>query len=237
MHLDRDAVVATWRALGLGDRPPVLEVPDHGATLSARDAADHAALCGLRARGLARTGPHGIPVPIADLADALRVLDRPEVTVDLRSWEPEARGWYAAVAGELVVVVEAGPDHAWTLDVAARPPADPVSALALLVLARLPDEPPLPGVAMTVPPDVLFAGASARRLPPAVGTRLESLRSEPPRRRLQLGATLHPSRRRVGPVTAVDSVDGRALVEIDDDTVRVRPADRAAIARALSRSA
>ncbi|MEJ2867268.1 ESX secretion-associated protein EspG [Actinomycetospora sp. OC33-EN08] len=237
MHLERDAVVAAWRHLGLGDRPPLLEVPDHGTTLSARDAADHAALCGLRRRGLARTGPDGGPVPVADLADALRVLAHPEVDVDLRCWAPDPTGWFAAVAGELAVVVEPGPDHRWTLDVTARPPAatsaELVADLARSLLARLPDVRPLPGTALTVPADVLFAGAPTHRLPPAVGNRLASLRAEPPRRRMQLGAHVR-SRRRVGPVTAVDAAEGRMLVEVEGEVVRVRPADRAAIARALA---
>ncbi len=78
LRLDRDAFLAAWRHLRLGDRPPLLEVPDHAATLSARDAADRAALAALHTRGLARTGPPGTPpVPIGDLADALTVLARP----------------------------------------------------------------------------------------------------------------------------------------------------------------
>ncbi|GAA4848053.1 hypothetical protein GCM10023201_44950 [Actinomycetospora corticicola] len=236
LHLERDAVVATWRHLRLGDRPPLLDVPDHGATLSARDAADHAALCGLRGRGLAVTGPAGAPVPTGDLADALRVVDRPEVDVDLRCWDPDARGWFAAVSGELTVVVEPQPDHAWTVDLVSRPPgtdaADLVVALARVVLARAPEERPS-GTAMTVPADALFAGAPTHRLPPAVGTRIAALRAEPPRRRMQLGARV--ARRRIGPLTVVDGVEGRALVELDGDAVRVRPADRLAVARELAR--
>jgi hypothetical protein len=238
IHLDRDAVVAIWRHLRLGDRPPLLDVPDHGPTLSARDAADHTALCGLRGRGLARAGPAGLPVPCADLADALRVLDGPEVDVDLRCWDPDQRGWFAAVAGELTVVVEPDRDHGWTLDLVSRAPGSSpgelVEALARLVLARAPDERPT-GTTLTVPADVLFAGAPTHRLPPAVGKRVAALRAEPPRRRMQLGARV--SRRRVGPLTVVDAAEGRTLVERDGDTVRVRPADRLAIARELARRA
>lgn len=238
IHLDRDAVVATWRHLQLGDRPPLLDVPDHGSTLSARDVADHTALCGLRGRGLARMGPAGRPVPVADLADALRVLDGPEADVDLRCWDPDPRGWFAAVSGELTVVVEPDPDHAWTLDLLSRPPggtpADLVEALARLVLARAPEERPT-GTTLTVPADVLFAGAPTHRLPPAVGKRIAALRAEPPRRRMQVGARV--SRRRVGPLTVVDAAEGRTLVEQEGDTVRVRPADRLAIARELARRA
>ncbi|WP_433801643.1 ESX secretion-associated protein EspG [Actinomycetospora sp. CA-084318] len=236
LHLERDAVVATWRHLHLGDRPPLLDVPDHGATLSARDAADHAALCGLRGRGLARTGADGAPVPVADLADAFRVIARPEVDVDLRCWDPDLHGWFAAVAGELTVLVETAPDHAWTVDLASRPPAADaaglVEALARLVLTRAPEERPR-GTALTVPADVLFAGAPTHRLPPAVKKRIAALRAEPPRRRLQLGARV--SRRRVGPLTVVDAAEGRTLVERDGDTVRVRPADRVLVARELAR--
>lgn len=229
--LARDEIVAAWRHLGLGDRPPLLDVPDHGATLSARDAADHTALCGLRDRGLAQPDAAGSPVPEPDLADALRVLDCPEVDVDLRCWEPEPRGLVAAVAGELTVVVEARPDHAWTLDLLSRPPGDLVTALARLVLTRLPDERPAPA-ALDVPAAVLFAGAPTHRLPPAVGTRVAALRAEAPRRRLQLGARV--GARRVGPLTAVDAHEGRALVELDGDQARVRPTDRFALARELA---
>ncbi|WP_157647599.1 ESX secretion-associated protein EspG [Actinomycetospora chiangmaiensis] len=236
--LSRDEVVAAWRRLGLGDRPVLIDVPDHGATLPDRDAADHAALHGLRDRGLADGAEVGAPVPVADLADALRVLERPEVDVDLRCWDPEPRGFLAAVSGELTVVVETRPGHAWCLDLVARPPGtgapDLVAALARLVLTRLPDERPT-GTAMEVPTDVLFAGAPTHRLPPAVGKRIEALRAEPPRRRLQLGA--RAGRRRVGPLTVVDGAEGRALVELDGDTVRVRPADRVAIVRELARRA
>ena len=235
LHLERDAVVAVWRHLRLGDRPPLLDVPDHGATLSARDAADHAALCGLRGRGLARTGPDNAPVPVADLAEAMRVLNRPEVAVDLRCWDPDPRGWFAAVAGELTVLVETSSDHAWTVDLTSRPPADDatglVEALARLVLTRAPEERPR-GSALTVPAAVLFGGAPTHRLPPAVGTRIAALRASPPRRRLQVGA--HVGRRRVGPVTVVDAAEGRTIVERDGDEVRVRPADRVAIARELA---
>jgi hypothetical protein len=248
LRLDRDAFLAAWRHLRLGDRPPLLEVPDHGATLSARDAADRAALAALRTRGLARTGPPGTPpVPVGDLADALAVLARPEVDVDLRCWEgPSAapRHCHAAVSGQLAVVAEPDADRrGLVLDLASRPagattPGALVGLLAAGALARLPDEPPLPGVPMTVPAAALFGDRPLHDLPPAVAHRLTALRADPPRRQVQLGAAVYGSgRRRVGPLTVVDAAAGRMVVDVTGGRARVVPSDRAGLARELARRA
>ncbi|HEY2192465.1 MAG TPA: ESX secretion-associated protein EspG [Actinomycetospora sp.] len=246
LRLDRDAFLAAWRHLRLGDRPPLLEVPDHGATLSARDAADRAALAALHTRGLARTGPPGTPpVPVGDLADALAVLARPEVDVDLRCWEgPSAvpRHCHAAVSGQLAVVAEPDADRrGLVLDLASRAagaatPGALVGLLAAGALARLPDEPPLPGVAMTVPAAALFGDRPLHDLAPAIAHRLAALRAEPPHRQMQIGAAVHRhGRRRVGPVTVVDAPAGRMVVEVAAGTARVVPTDRAELARELAR--
>ena len=218
VRLPRGAVVALWRRLRLGDRPALLDLPDHGDTLAERDAADRAALTELHHRGL------------DDLADALQAIARPEADVDLRCWDPDPHGWFAAVAGELAVVVEPD-DDGWALDVGPRPAGGLVRALALRVLDRLPDEPPAPG-AFDAPTDALFGDG---RAPAAAATRLENLRAAPPRRRMQLGAGVHEAghRRRIGPVTVVDATPGRMVVEVRGDTVRVRPGDRTAIVGTL----
>ena len=220
VRLPRAAVIALWRRLRLGDRPALLDLPDHGATLAERDAADREALAELHHRGL------------DDLADALAVLARPEVDVDLRCWDPDLRGWFAAAAGELAVVVEPD-DDGWTLDVGPRPAGGLVRALALRVLDRLPDEPPAPG-AFDAPADALFGDG---RAPPATAARLENIRAAPPKRRMQLGAGVHEAghRRRVGPVTVVDTTLGRMVLEVHGHTVRVRPGDRTAIVGTLLR--
>lgn len=221
VRLPRAGVVALWRRLQLGDRPALLDLPDHGATLGERDAADRAALAELHDRGL-----------LDELADALAALARPEVDVDLRCWDPDPHGWFAAVAGELAVVVEPD-DEGWTLDVGPRPDAPTVRALALRLLARLPDEPPSPE-AFDAPAAALFGDG---RPPPAAAQRITDLRADPPRRRIQLGAGVHEAgrRRRVGPVTVVDARPGRVIVDLDGTTVRVRPGDRAAIVGTLLR--
>jgi hypothetical protein len=249
LRLDRDAFLAAWRHLRLGDRPPLLEVPDDAVTLSARDAADRAALAALQTRGLARTGPPGTPpVPVGDLADALTVLARPEVDVDLRCWEGPAavaRHGHAAVSGQLAVAVEPDVDRGGlVLDLLARTPdartdGAVVGLLAAGLLARLPDEPALPGVPMTVPAAALFGGRPLHGLAPAVAHRLAALRADPPRRQVQIGATRHraPGRRRVGPLTVVDSTAGRMVVDMAGGQARIVPTDRVGIARELARRA
>ncbi|MCD2194067.1 ESX secretion-associated protein EspG [Actinomycetospora endophytica] len=249
LRLDRDAFLAAWRHLRLGDRPPLLDVPDHGATLSARDAADRAALAALQTRGLARTGGPGTPpVPIGDLADALAVLARPEVDVDLRCWDGPsavARHGYAAVSGQLAVVVEPDADRGGlVLDLASRgasatTPGAAVGVLAAGLLARLPDDPALPGVPMTVPAAALFGDRPVHDLAPAVAHRLAALRADPPRRQMQLGAALYrgAGRHRVGPLTVVDTVAGRIVVEVVGSDAHVVPADRVRIAHEIQRRA
>jgi hypothetical protein len=247
LRLDRDAFLAAWRHLRLGDRPPLLDVPDHGATLSARDAADRAALAALHTRGLARTGAPGAPpVPIGDLADALTALARPEVDVDLRCWDgpsATARHGHAAVSGQLAVVAEPDVDRGGlVLDLASRGvgaagPGAVVRALAAGLLARLPDEPALPGVPMTVPAAALFGDRPLHDLPPALAHRLAALRADPPRRQMQIGAARYggAGRHRVGPLTVVDTVAGRMVVEIVGHDAHVVPADRAGVAHELGR--
>lgn len=243
LRLDRDAFLAAWRHLRLEDRPPLLDVPEHSATLSARAAADRAALAALHTRGLARTGAPGAPpVPIGDLADALTALARPEVEVDLRCWDGPSvttRHGHGAVSGQLAVLAAPDDDGGLVLDLAPRPAGAGVSGavagLAAGLLARLPDEPALPGVLMTVPATALFGDRSVRDLAPAVAHRLEALRADPPLRRLQIGAACHrgAGRHRVGPLTVVDTVAGRIMVEVTGADARVVPADRARVAHEL----
>jgi hypothetical protein len=247
LRLDGDTFLAAWRHLRLGDRPPLLEVADHAATLSARAAADRAALAALQTRGLARTGPPGTPpVPIGDLADALTVLARPEIEVDLRCWEgPDvvARHGYAALSGQLAVLAHREADRdGLVLDVASRAPgaATPAAVVGLLaagLLARLPDEPALPGIPMTVPAAALFGDRPLHDLAPALAHRIAALRAAPPRRQMQLGAAVHDGsrRRRVGPLTVVDATAGRMVVDVTGPHARVVPADRAGVARELAR--
>ncbi len=107
------------------------------------------------------------------------------------------------------------------------------------MLARLPDEPALPGVPMTVPAAALFGDRPLHDLPPAIGHRLAALRADPPRRQVQIGASLHRAsgRRRVGPLTVVDSVAGRLVVEVAGTEARIVPSDRVGIVRELARRA
>jgi hypothetical protein len=129
------------------------------------------------------------------------------------------------------------------LDLVARTPdartdGDVVALLAAGLLARLPDEPALPGIPMTVPAAALFGDRPLHGLAPAVAHRLAALRADPPRRQVQIGATCHRgARRRVGPLTVVDAVAGRMVVEVANGEARIVPADRVGIVRELARRA
>lgn len=70
---------ALWRALDLGDKPLLLDIPEHSRTLDDRDRQDSQAWEELRTRRLVDArGPR------PELADALGALARPAAEVDLR---------------------------------------------------------------------------------------------------------------------------------------------------------
>lgn len=238
-HLDAGQYTALWRRLGLGEKPVLLDTPDHGDTYAARDAADAAAL--ERARDAGWVDHHGDVHP--DLADALAVLRAPRHELDARVRSGRERTVrLAGTRGELDVVAGLGPDGG--LVVHAGPPGDLAGAL----LRDLPAAPALPGVALDVPADAVLGvpdpDERRRRLraagvAPSAVERLRALWADPPRRLLQCGAARRDDagrrHRAVRVLTVVDAVPGRVLVHHDRATGRVAfvPLGAAAFSREL----
>ncbi|MGH8920167.1 MAG: ESX secretion-associated protein EspG, partial [Actinomycetes bacterium] len=129
---------------GLGDKPLLLDVPDHGATLDERDRLDIQAWEQLRARRLVEARR-----PRPEVEDAFGALARPTVEADLRMMTgpgQEVRV-LACAAGMVGVVAVAG---AGAVDLH---PARP-SGLADALLAYVPDHRPAAGNAVTIPAEL-----------------------------------------------------------------------------------
>ena len=148
--LQHDEYTVLWRRLGLGDKPVLLNTPDHGATLSERDVIDGWAWERLRGRGLVDRGR-----VVPDLADTLAALARPSVQADLRlrSGPDRERRVLACASGMVGAVAEATPAG---VDVQAVPP----SGLAEGLLRALPVRPAVRGNAILMPGELLRNGLS-----------------------------------------------------------------------------
>jgi hypothetical protein len=240
-HLDTAQYLALWRRLGLGRRPLLLAVLDHGRTYAERDALDTAALRRLAEQGLLDAS--GAPAPA--LADALAVFAAPAREVDVRLVTTGAPplGVVAATRGGLGVV-------AWLTERGLRlDPADardPAGAL----LARHPDAPPAAGVPMSLPADALHGEGlttdeRARRLrragvPPHHVARLRAMWAAPPLRAATFGVAVRDAEgvRRRGPrvLTVLDTVTGRIALAPDPSGahVVVRPIDRSRLRAELA---
>jgi hypothetical protein len=234
VYLDRGQYLALWRRLGLGERPLLLSVLDHGRTWAERDALDADALGRVAAQGL--LDATGAPVPA--LADVLAVLAAPAREVDVRVLVEGAppHGIVAATRGALGVVARLTGDRGLRLEPA--DPHDPAGAL----LAGLPDVPAAPGVPMSLPAralvgDGLSLDERARRLRRAGVSghhvaRLREMWAAPPARLATFGVAVRDAAgvRRRGPrvVTVLDTVSGRIAIGPDASSARVvvRPIDR-----------
>lgn len=149
--LQQDEFTVVWRRLGLGDKPVLLNTPDHGDTLSERDAIDDRAWERLRGRGLVDRER-----VVPGLADTLAALARPSVQADLRlrSGPDAERRVLACASGMVGAVAEATPGG---VDIEAVPP----SGLAEALLRALPVRPAVRGNAILLPEELLRDGLSA----------------------------------------------------------------------------
>lgn len=232
-RLDVGQYLALWRRLGLGSRPAVLHVLDHGRTYGERDALDAAAWGRLADQGL--LDHRGDPDP--GLADALEVLARSasELDVVVQADGCEPRAALAAARGTLGLVARL--DDGGLL-LATTDPHDLAGAL----LARLPDVPSVPGVALSLPADALFgpgltldershrlrrAGVPAHHV-----ERLRALWARTPDRAMTFGVTARDAdgvpRRGPRTVTVLDTAAGRVAWGLDATGRRVvaQPLDR-----------
>lgn len=233
-YLDRGQYLTLWRHLGLGPRPVLLSVLDHGRTYAERDALDAAARDRLAAQDLL----DGSGVPDPALADMLGVLAAPAREVDVRvlSESGAPQQMVAGARGALGVVAWLTDDHGLRLE-----PADPHDPAAAL-LARLPDPPPAPGVPMSLPAAALLGDGvgpeeRARRLRRAGVSahhvqRLRAMWAAPPARMATFGVAARDAdgMRRRGPrvVVVLDTASGRVAVAPHASGARilVRPTDR-----------
>lgn len=133
-----------WRRMELGDKPLLLNVPDHGATLDERDRLDNQAWEQLRARRLVEARR-----PRPEIEDALGALARPTVEADLRMMTgPDREIRVLACAAGMVGVVAVP-----TADAVDLLPARP-SGLAEALLAHVPDHQRAAGNAVTIPAEL-----------------------------------------------------------------------------------
>jgi len=207
---------ALWRRMELGDKPLLLNLPDHGATLDERDWLDNQAWEQLRARRLVEARR-----PRPEVEDALGALARPTVEADLRMLtgpDQEVRV-LACAAGMVGVVAVPGTDG---VDLRhARP-----GGLAEALLVHVPELQRAPGNAVTIPAE-LAAGDGLRA--DTELTRLEraGLRSDEARqvrrllsgsvlRRFKIGAAardrLGRRHRAPGVVSVLDTEHGRVQI-------------------------
>lgn len=242
LHLDAGQYTVLWRRLGLGEKPVLLDTPDHGVTYSARDAADAAAWARLVAEGLVDDAGRVRP----DVADALAVLRCPVRELDVRIRSDGPRILRTAVArGELGVV--AGLDADAGLHLRVHPGAQHPEALAAALLLDVPAGRPLPGATLSVPATVRGRDAAARRrslrthgVPDATADRLAAVWAEPPRRSMRFGGTWRDTtgrRRHPEVLTVLDTAPGRVLVRRAADRVEFRPVDRGALHAEVARLA
>ncbi|MGH3940351.1 MAG: ESX secretion-associated protein EspG [Pseudonocardiaceae bacterium] len=135
---------ALWRWMDLGDKPLLLNVPDHGATLDERDRLDNQAWEELRARRVVEARR-----PRPEVEDALGALARPTVEADLRMITGPGREVrvLACAAGSVGVVAIP------RVDAVELRPARP-SGLAEALLAHVPEHPRAPGNAVLIPAEL-----------------------------------------------------------------------------------
>jgi len=241
-HLDAGQYTVLWRRLGLGEKPVLLDTPDHGITYAARDAADAAAWARLVAEGLVDAHDR----VRTDVADALAVLRSPHRELDVRIRTAGAASLRTAAArGELGVVAGVDRDHALHLRV--HPGAHRPAHLASALLLDVPVVPALPGVALSVPATVRGADAAERRrsmrshgVPRVAAERLAALWAEPPLRILRFGgAWIDATGRRRHPevLTVLDTAPGRVALRRTGERVEFRPLDRTTLHAEVARLA
>lgn len=132
---------ALWRALGLGDTPLLLDVPEHSWTLEDRDRQDSQAWEELRTRRLVDArGPR------PELADALGALARPAAEVDLRMLTGPAQQLrvLACAAGLVGIVAVPGSGIVDLLPIRR-------TELPEALLAYVPEHPRAAGEAVSIP--------------------------------------------------------------------------------------
>ncbi|MCP2262154.1 EspG family protein [Streptoalloteichus tenebrarius] len=206
-----------WQDERLGDKPNPLSCPSPGATYEERAELERTAWAELEQVGLARHGRAD-----EDLVEALHLVRRP--AVELFGWvNGEGGHWslLAAAAGPSAVLAVFAND---TLEL--HPVR--VDALAEVVVSALPEVAPARGHALSVPVDAVSGprddGESGSFLHHAAGggggpevTRFRQVMSAERRGVAQLYAAVRDSygqRRRVDrPLTVLDTVDGRWLVQ------------------------
>ncbi|MGQ0774323.1 MAG: ESX secretion-associated protein EspG [Pseudonocardiales bacterium] len=222
---------ALWRRMELGDKPPLLNLPDHGATIDERDWLDNQAWEQLRARQLVEARR-----PRPEIEDALGALARPTVEADLRMLTgPDQEVRVLACAAGMVGVV-AVPDA----DAVDLWPARP-SGLAEALLVHVPELQRATGNAVTIPAE-LAAGDGLRA--DTELTRLEraGLRSDDARqvrrlltgsvlRRFKIGAAardrLGRRHRAPGVVSVLDTEHGRVQIRHQrGDRLLLAPTDK-----------
>ncbi|MDQ4105482.1 MAG: ESX secretion-associated protein EspG [Actinomycetota bacterium] len=144
LRLSTVEFTALWRRMELGDRPLLLSVPDHGATLDERNQLDDQAWEQLRARGLVNARR-----PRPEIEDALGALAHPAVEADLRMITgPDQEVRVLACASGMVGVV--GVPTTLTVDLI---PAHP-SRLAEALLTHVPDHPAAAGNSVMIPTEL-----------------------------------------------------------------------------------
>jgi hypothetical protein len=218
-----------WEDLGLGDVPFPLEVPGHGRTLEERARIQAGVQEELRERG-AEAGP------------MLRLLARPELTVDL----------VAQLDGRMVRAVAAGRGRhavrAVQLDKSVVLTRIRDTAVISSVVDLLPASRPGPGRSVTVPVSALARGAGSGVLRPAGGAAnhhverrlIAAVMARPLRRVGQLGIMLRDDRgrRRLPGVAWFDTDQGRYASTVrrgadGEDWTTLTPADNAQLVHRL----
>lgn len=216
LRLSTVEFTALWRRLELGDKPLLLNVPDHGATLDERDRLDNQAWEQLRARRLVEARR-----PRPEIEDALGALARPAVEADLRMMtgpDQEIRV-LACAAGMVGVVAVPGVD---AVDLRPTRP----SGLAEALLGYVPDHQRAAGNAITIPAE-LAAGDGLRADTELARLERAGLRSDEARqvrrllsgsmlRQFKIGAAARDRRgrrhRAPGVVSVLDTEHGRIQV-------------------------
>ncbi len=145
LELSHQEYNALWRRLQLGDKQLLLDIPDHGTTYAERNMLDGQAWRRLQQRGIV-VGPRVAP----EVEDLFGTLARPALEADLRVRTPAgpAEQVLACAAG-MVGAVAMLTAHGLTVE-----PAPP-NGLARALLNKLPDHPPTPGNAISVPAELV----------------------------------------------------------------------------------
>jgi len=235
MELSMPAVDVLWDDLRLGGVPFPLEVRGHGDTVDERARIKVGVYAELERRGLTSFGR-----PAPEVEDALRLLARPEVGVDLvgrldpASDQPVkavavARGRRAlrAVQREPGIVLTEVRD----------------TAIIASIIELLPQSRPGPGRSVTVPASVLRPGSPHRRtVNPAELRLIASITERPLHRVGQLGIMLRDDRgglRRLPGIGWFDTDQGRYATTVrrggdGADWTTLSPVDNARLAHRLA---